>query len=451
MRAADVPGADGALGRAVDRGAVVLGVCAGFQLLGRTFPDSRRPARTRPRPPRCRPPRKGTRRAGRWASWWPRPRRRRPDGCPTGAPCPPLTGFENHGGVTAVGPGSTAAGPGGPGRGQRGGDGTEGAWSGRVVGTYLHGPVLARNADLADLLLGWALYGVSGRRLLAPLDDAEERPCRAERLAAVAGRARSAAGCRLEPQPGAGTGRCARRRRADGPAPDSVASRSEPGGSGGASRRRGRPGAVGAAASAHDRRQAGHVGTLQGGGWSRPPPAGGPSTSRWWPRWPGWPRPPRCGAPNRRASSPSAGHSGVPKVTVVRVRCTMPAALGQDVPGAVEVDRDHRPPRARRPGRRHRRRNSWAHPSGERPPSGKMTRFQSSASSSAARSAERAVDLGPLDGDGAEEEREGVGLPPPVEEVVGGRRHHRPVAEPQGQAAPGAAGCRRGWRGWRRR
>ncbi|AHH95396.1 hypothetical protein KALB_2027 [Kutzneria albida DSM 43870] len=37
------------------------------------------------------------------------------------------------------------------------GDGTEGAHQGRVVGTYLHGPVLARNPALADLLLEWAV------------------------------------------------------------------------------------------------------------------------------------------------------------------------------------------------------------------------------------------------------------------------------------------------------
>ena len=43
------------------------------------------------------------------------------------------------------------------------GRGTEGAWSGRVVGTYLHGPVLARNPALADLLLGWAVGSRSPR------------------------------------------------------------------------------------------------------------------------------------------------------------------------------------------------------------------------------------------------------------------------------------------------
>ena len=43
------------------------------------------------------------------------------------------------------------------------GDGTEGAYSGRVVGTYLHGPALVRNPSLADMLLGWV--AVRCRRL----------------------------------------------------------------------------------------------------------------------------------------------------------------------------------------------------------------------------------------------------------------------------------------------
>ena len=64
------------------------------------------------------------------------------------------------------------------------GDGSEGALEGRVVGTYLHGPVLARNPALADLLLSWALDDAA----LAPLDDAAAESLRAERL--EAGRAR---------------------------------------------------------------------------------------------------------------------------------------------------------------------------------------------------------------------------------------------------------------------
>ena len=64
--------------------------------------------------------------------------------------------------MTTVGPGVAAARPGAAGVGNGDGDGTEGAWSGRVVGTYLHGPVLARNPALADVLLGWAIGPTTG-------------------------------------------------------------------------------------------------------------------------------------------------------------------------------------------------------------------------------------------------------------------------------------------------
>jgi lipid II isoglutaminyl synthase (glutamine-hydrolysing) len=68
-----------------------------------------------------------------------------------------LTGFENHRGVTTLGPGVSPLGRviTGIGNGTR--DGmrrrTEGVLTGRVVGTYLHGPVLARNPVLADHIL----------------------------------------------------------------------------------------------------------------------------------------------------------------------------------------------------------------------------------------------------------------------------------------------------------
>jgi lipid II isoglutaminyl synthase (glutamine-hydrolysing) len=95
---------------------------------------------------------------------------------------PTLTGFENHQGVTKLGPGARPLARVTLGVGN--GDGTEGAYSGRVLGTYLHGPALARNPGLADLLLGW----VAGR--LPPLEPAAEdwaRQLRAERLAATGG------------------------------------------------------------------------------------------------------------------------------------------------------------------------------------------------------------------------------------------------------------------------
>ena len=93
-------------------------------------------------------------------------------------------------GVTRLGPGSRplarvvdGVGNGAPGPGPA----SEGAWADRVVGTYLHGPVLARNPALADLLLGWAL----GRdEPLAPLDDRHESALRAERLGAPSARRR---------------------------------------------------------------------------------------------------------------------------------------------------------------------------------------------------------------------------------------------------------------------
>jgi len=97
---------------------------------------------------------------------------------------PRLTGFENHQGVTSRGPGVAPLARVLTGVGN--GDGTEGAWAGRVVGTYLHGPVLVRNPGLADLLLTWAV----GR--LPPLSRREEhwtQSLRDQRLAAVAAQA----------------------------------------------------------------------------------------------------------------------------------------------------------------------------------------------------------------------------------------------------------------------
>ena len=110
---------------------------------------------------------------------------------PARGPLPRLTGFENHGGMTTVGPRARPLARVERGVGNGGGDGTEGAWSGRVLGTYLHGPLLARNTALADLLLGWAVAGTgSPSDAVAdpePLDDYEELALRAERLEAVDG------------------------------------------------------------------------------------------------------------------------------------------------------------------------------------------------------------------------------------------------------------------------
>jgi CobQ-like glutamine amidotransferase family enzyme len=90
---------------------------------------------------------------------------------------PALSGYENHAGLTDLGPGAAPLGRVDVGVGN--GDGTEGAIGGRVVGTYLHGPVLARNPALADLLLSWVVGELS------PLDDRESQQLRAERLGAA--------------------------------------------------------------------------------------------------------------------------------------------------------------------------------------------------------------------------------------------------------------------------
>ncbi|HEV3327991.1 MAG TPA: hypothetical protein VGZ33_01205, partial [Acidimicrobiales bacterium] len=76
-----------------------------------------------------------------------------------------LTGFENHAGRTVRDEGIEPLGRVITGVGN--GDGTDGAIHGRIVATYLHGPVLARNPALADLLLGLAL-GRGGITGLAP-------------------------------------------------------------------------------------------------------------------------------------------------------------------------------------------------------------------------------------------------------------------------------------------
>jgi CobQ-like glutamine amidotransferase family enzyme len=86
-----------------------------------------------------------------------------------------LAGFENHGGRTHLGPGATPLGRvlrGHGNDGRSGFEGVRGGQHGTVVGTYLHGPLLPKNAHFADWLIATAL-GIAPREL-APLDDALE-------------------------------------------------------------------------------------------------------------------------------------------------------------------------------------------------------------------------------------------------------------------------------------
>jgi lipid II isoglutaminyl synthase (glutamine-hydrolysing) len=159
--------ADGGLHRAVNQGAAVLAVCAGYQLFGHSFFA------------------KGAECAGLGLLDLTSDRGEtravgelRGDIDPR-LGLPPLTGFENHGGRTHLGPGVSplarvTAGVGNDGH-------TEGAWRGKILGTYSHGPALARNPAIADLLLRWAI----GADSLARVDDTWADRLRAERLAAA--------------------------------------------------------------------------------------------------------------------------------------------------------------------------------------------------------------------------------------------------------------------------
>jgi lipid II isoglutaminyl synthase (glutamine-hydrolysing) len=87
-----------------------------------------------------------------------------------------LAGFENHGGRTFLG-GDRALGQVLKGHGNNGDDGREGVRLGNVIGTYLHGPLLPKNAWFADWLIEAALGLPAG---LAPLDDRLEDAAHAE-------------------------------------------------------------------------------------------------------------------------------------------------------------------------------------------------------------------------------------------------------------------------------
>jgi lipid II isoglutaminyl synthase (glutamine-hydrolysing) len=159
--------ADGGLSHAVDRRAVVFAVCAGYQLLGTSFfaKGERHPGLGLLDLASDRGP---TRAVGELAGE-----------VDAELGLPPLTGFENHGGRTHLGPGTRPLARVTVGIGNDGA--TEGAWQGSVLGTYSHGPALSRNPAIADLLIRWA----TGVEELKPLDDTWPERLRGERLAAV--------------------------------------------------------------------------------------------------------------------------------------------------------------------------------------------------------------------------------------------------------------------------
>ena len=82
-----------------------------------------------------------------------------------------LVGYENHSGLTTLGPGVSALGTTQHGRGNNGTDATEGAVRDNVIGTYLHGPVLAKSPRFADDLLRRAYTRLGVTAELAEIDD----------------------------------------------------------------------------------------------------------------------------------------------------------------------------------------------------------------------------------------------------------------------------------------
>jgi len=94
-----------------------------------------------------------------------------------------LAGFENHGGRTQLGAGQAPLGRVIRGHGNDGRSGMEGAIAGAVIGTYLHGPLLPKNVWFADWLIARGT-GVQPQQL-APLDDALEEQAHAAALRAA--------------------------------------------------------------------------------------------------------------------------------------------------------------------------------------------------------------------------------------------------------------------------
>ncbi|MFV0495710.1 type 1 glutamine amidotransferase [Mycobacterium sp.] len=155
------------LQRAAARGAPVLAICAAVQVLGRWYETA-----------------SGERVDGvAMLDATTSPQEKRTIGELVSQPLlpgltQPLTGFENHRGGTVLGPDAGPLAAVTRGAGNRAGDGFDGVVQGSVVATYMHGPCLARNPELADLLLSKVVGA------LAPLELPEVDRLRRERLSA---------------------------------------------------------------------------------------------------------------------------------------------------------------------------------------------------------------------------------------------------------------------------
>jgi len=166
-----------ALASAVDDGAVLLAVCGGYQLLGHSYElgEERIEGLGLADIETVREP--GKRLIGNVAIE-----------ADLGTGTQLIAGFENHGGRTRLGPSAEPLGRVVKGFGNNGWDGLEGVRRESMIGTYLHGPLLPKNAWLADRLIELALGRRYGQTVeLEPLDDVLETAAhRSARGAALA-------------------------------------------------------------------------------------------------------------------------------------------------------------------------------------------------------------------------------------------------------------------------
>ena len=161
-----------ALHEAAARDAVILGVCGGYQLLGHAYVLGEEPiegaglldVQTVREP--------GPRLIGNVAIEVSLGGRDAHKAGAVPAPRRVLAGFENHGGRTELGAQAKPLGRVIKGHGNDGRSGYEGARQGNTIGTYLHGPLLPKNAWFADWLIATALGPDPDE--LQPLDDTLE-------------------------------------------------------------------------------------------------------------------------------------------------------------------------------------------------------------------------------------------------------------------------------------
>lgn len=164
---------DGGLARAAAASRPILAICAGLQVLGESFTAGG-----------------GTVDGLGLIDVTTSPQKARTIGEVASAPLidgltDTLTGFENHLGATVLGPdasplGRVTGGSGNLGDDSEPSDRVEGAVQGSVICTYMHGPALARNPQLADLILARAT-GVAIKDL-QPLELPEINRLRSERI-----------------------------------------------------------------------------------------------------------------------------------------------------------------------------------------------------------------------------------------------------------------------------